>query len=117
MPAKDYQGDIDAYQLIRSSAREEQATNPPLKVIRVQIVDLQVITARNDHGITVLDLMKAICKFYRKPVKGYSRGKGRNMYTYMDLHGESDRTGWCGWDEVGCDKDGHLILKSVHWDS
>ena len=88
--------------LTATSAAGEHATDPPTAILRLQIDDWNPMTVRNKRGVTVLQVMKALCRFFSNDDHFESRG---------------DHTGWTGWDEIEVDSKGRLLLVAIWFDS
>lgn len=96
---KDYDGIVA---LTDTCAAEEYATDPPVAFIRLQIHSWPAVQVTNKSGVTVVQVMKSLCRFFSK-----------------DDHRESmgDHTGWTGWDETKLDRKGRLLLRAMWFDS
>jgi len=89
-------------ELANTGAANELATSPGVKVIHLQIHNKRRFKVQNDEGVTVLQVMKAVCFFFA----GLPTWEG---YTFM-----GDHTGWTGWDDKELTDKGELHL-SAHW--
>jgi hypothetical protein len=92
----------DTIPLTESAAAKEQATSPPVSVLRLQVHSFPVMQVKNKKGVTVLQVMKALCRFFAKG-------------DYRECMG--DHTGWTGWDSKRLDGRGRLVLKAQRFDS
>ncbi|KAK6003293.1 hypothetical protein QM012_001138 [Aureobasidium pullulans] len=92
--------DTDA--LTDTCAAKEYATDPPVAFIRLQIHCWPPVQVTNKSGVTVEQVMKALCRFF-------SKGDHREVM--------GDHTGWTGWDETKLDGKGCLLLRAMWFDS
>lgn len=95
------------YPLTTTSAAAEFASSPPVARLRFQIHDWPAVEVKNKSGVTVLQVMKALCRFFAKKEDG--------DFTRRDAMG--DHTGWTGWDETVLDQNGRLLLRAMWFDS
>ncbi|KAI4834409.1 hypothetical protein E4T44_08828 [Aureobasidium sp. EXF-8845] len=94
--------DAEPTVLTDTCAAEECATDPPVAFMRIQITGWTPIQLTNEAGITVVQVMKALCHFFSTGRHRESRG---------------DHTGWTGWDETKLDHNGNLWLRAIWFDS
>ncbi|KAI5200358.1 hypothetical protein E4T39_05826 [Aureobasidium subglaciale] len=88
--------------LTETCAAEEHATDPPVAFLRLQVTNWPAIQCTNKTGVTVVQVMKSLCRFFSKDDHRDSRG---------------DHTGWTGWDETTLDRKGRLLLRVDWFDS
>ncbi|KAI4724089.1 hypothetical protein E4T49_08181 [Aureobasidium sp. EXF-10728] len=79
--------------LAETCAADEYATDPPVAFLRLRVVEWKPVQITNKSGVTVLQVMKSLCRFFSNEDHLYSRG---------------DHTGWTGWDEIKLDRKGRL---------
>jgi hypothetical protein len=94
--------DGDWMPLTDTCAAEEYATDPPLAFMRLQIFSSTPIQVTNKSGITVVQVMKSLCRFFSKNDS-------------FDVTG--GRTGWQEWDGTKLDRKGRLLLRATGFDS
>ncbi|GAB7354588.1 hypothetical protein MBLNU459_g5032t1 [Dothideomycetes sp. NU459] len=76
-----------------SSAANEHATDPAVSRIRVALWKWSGVEARNVHGVTVFDVMKAACRYFAEDDSdGWPREGSVGEYNHI---------GWDGWDQPG----------------
>lgn len=97
-----YTGGVDEMVLTDTCAANEYATDPPVAFIRLQVTDWKPMQITNKNGVTVVQVMKALCRFFSNNDHRESRG---------------DHTGWTGWDEKKLDRNGNLLLRVDWFDS
>ncbi|CAD0087738.1 unnamed protein product [Aureobasidium vineae] len=85
--------------LADTCAADEYATDPPVAFLRLRVVEWKPVQITNKSGVTVLQVMKSLCRFFSNENHRDSRG---------------DHTGWTGWDETKLDRKGRLVL-GVDW--
>ncbi|THZ37500.1 hypothetical protein D6C90_06695 [Aureobasidium pullulans] len=88
--------------LTDTCAAEEYATDPPVAFLRIRVVEWAPVQITSKTGVTVLQVMKTLCRFFSNDDHRDSRG---------------DHTGWHGWDEVKLDRKGRLLLCADSFDS
>jgi len=94
--------DHGTYPLVKTSAINEYATMPAMGRIKIKIQSMRPVEVKNDSGVTVHDVLKALVKFF-------STGSHRDNM--------GDYTGWTGFDRQLVDKNGVLVLLSDYFDS
>jgi hypothetical protein len=82
--------------LTDTCAAQEYATYPPVAFLRLQILDWPAIQVTNKMGVTVLQVMKSLCRFFSK---------------HGSFEATSGRTGWTDWDEMKLDRTGTSCSK------
>jgi hypothetical protein len=97
-----YTGDDDEIVLTDTCAANEHATCPSVAFLRLQVTDWKPLQITNKNGVTVLQVMKSLCRFFSNDEHRESRG---------------DHTGWTGWDEKKLDRNGNLMLRVDWFDS
>jgi len=98
----------DVLKLLKeTSVAGEHATSPPVKYLRVQIHRWRKVGVQNKNGVTVLQAMKAVCKFFGRTHK-YGQTRADEM---------GDHTCWTGFNYVEVDPKGRLLLRAVYFDS
>jgi len=97
-----YDSNGDWMPLTETSAAEEYATDPPVAFMRLQIFSSTPVQVTNKTGITVVQVMKALCRFFTKNDS-------------FDVTG--GRTGWQEWDGTKLDRKGRLLLRATGFDS
>jgi hypothetical protein len=70
--------------------------------LRLQVTDWNPLQITNKNGVTVVQVMKSLCRFFSNDDHRESRG---------------DHTGWTGWDETKLDRNGNLMLRVDWFDS
>ena len=88
--------------LTESSAAKEHATDPPVSKLRLQVHRWAPIEVKNKHGVHVLQVMQALCRFFAKGHHRESMG---------------DHTVWNGWDQTVLDDKSRLLLRAIWFDS
>lgn len=83
-------------------AAKEQATNPPVNVLRLQVHSWPTFEVKNKTGVTVVQVLKALCRFFAKGDRRERMG---------------DHIVWNGWDFKVLDGSGHLLLQAMMFDS
>lgn len=94
--------DFNEVMLANTCAANEHATNPPVAFMRIQITGWTPLQLKNKTGVTVVQVMRSLCKFFSTGRHRESRG---------------DHTRWTGWDETKLDISGDLWLRVVKFDS
>jgi len=97
-----WEKDIEWVSLTDSCAAEEHATDPLVAFIRVQIIGWEPLQLTNETGVTVVQVMKSLCRFFSIRRHRESRG---------------NHTGWTGWNETKLDSGGNLWLHAMWFDS
>ena len=97
-----WDGNYEPDRLMDSDEAEEHATDPAVDELRVRVHDWRPVVIKNKRGVTVLEVMEALCRFFKKENHRDSLG---------------DHTGWTGWDEVCLDYKGRLLLCADWFDS
>lgn len=105
--------DFREWALIDTSAASEFATEPPLQSINLQVHDRPRLTVHNNYAVTVLQVMKGLCRIFGK--KTLKRLQAQGLDIYRDLMG--DHTGWTGFDSKTKDSRGQLQLGAEWFDS
>jgi hypothetical protein len=82
--------------LIKTCAANEHATSPPVAFLRLQIGDSAPIPVRNKAGVTVLQVLKALCHFFSEHGTRATGG----------------REGWTDWSDIKLDRNGNLLLQA-----
>lgn len=105
--------------LTETSAASECATNPALSLIVIQVYDFPSVTVRGKYGVTVLQVMKGLCRVFAKKLPKRAERpywlEESETATYRDSMG--DRTGWHGFTSKELDSKGRLVLCSDGFDS
>ena len=110
----DYESDdLREWKLESTSAASEFATQPASRVIVLRVHAWPVMVVSGKHGVTVLQVMKGLCRLFAKKVPEHLRLQGYEIA--RDLLG--DHTGWVGFDEKTVDTKGRLLLGSEWFDS
>lgn len=102
-----YNDDSEPVVLTESCAAMEHACQPPVNLMRLQVHNWRAVEVKNEKGVTVLQVMKALCRLFAKVDK--------QGYTKRDAMG--DHTGWTGWDSTRLDSKGRLLLGAYFFDS
>ena len=89
-------------EFIHTCTANEHATYPPVAFLRLQILDWPPIQVTNKAGVTVLQVMKSLCRFFSK---------------HGSFEATGGRTGWTDWDEMKLDRNGNLLLQAYYFDS
>lgn len=136
---KFYGGSEKSYDLQDYQVCDELASNPGVTVIRLQAHRFPVFVAHNKHGVTVLDVLLALCDFFGTnphgrielmPYQGKSEGASFSDSSYeseeeCEYSGGTEiyrdfpggHTGFTEWDEKLSDKRGCLVLRASSFDS
>jgi len=125
--------DHGTYPLVKTSAINEYATMPAMKAIKIKIQSKKPIEIKNDNGVTIHDVLKALVAFFSVVQPGVMLYdvcpwlNGSDPYflkmnkienrkaTRRDMMG--DHTGWAGFDRRSFDKSGVLMLVVEGFDS
>jgi hypothetical protein len=95
-----YTDDGDKLVLIDTCAANEHATCPPVALLCLQIAGYPMIQVRNKAGVTVLQVMKSVCRFF---------------FQHPDLQAECENSGWDSWDEITLDRNDNLLLSACSY--
>ena len=123
--------DDGLYPLVKTSAINEYATMPAMKVIKIKIYEdsEKGIEIKNENGVTVHDVLKALVAYFSVEIRGVmlydvcpwlagpaEMDKIENCpATRRDMMG--DHTGWSGFHRQTVDKNGVLMLVVDGFDS
>lgn len=123
-------GDFKNSPLIETSAIDEYATMPALKVVKIKVQRAEPFTLENENGVTVRQVLQGFVDFFGRTgrrtlydvhpwLKDIVNPKYREenrLATYRDFMG--DHTVWNGsFDGQELDKDGTLLFHKIFFDS
>lgn len=106
--------------LTSTGVAKDFATDPAVTKIKVQVHNFPAVETKNKHGVTVLQVMRAMCKIFGTKLparlKHWDMGEYGNG-TYRDMMG--DHTGWTGhgFNAPRVDSKGTLLLRATSFDS
>lgn len=103
----DFSDEDDNCRIDKCSAASEHITSPPLALICFQIHRWRPIEVKNKDGVTVLQFMDALCRYFAKSLRG--GGIRRDMM--------GDHTGWHEFSKTLLDKKGRVVLRADSLDS
>lgn len=99
--------------LTASSAACEHATFPAVSYLELQIQSAKSFYVQNEHGVTVVQVMRALCRFFGTAVaEDLMHG---TTLTNRDMMG--DHISWTGWDYAVLNDKGDLRLRADWFDS
>jgi len=107
------------------SAAKELATSPGVKFLKMQIYNMATFHVQNKNGVTVLQILKALCRFFNRPSRHGGTlhdlpwiNKANTPNQILTIGDDlGDRSGWTGFDEKTLDGKGRLCLHVLHFDS
>ena len=108
-----YSGDAsDKYWSLKdTSAAKELASSPGVKYLKMKINHHPAFRVQNEHGVTVLQVMKALCHFFARP------SKPGLMLDDEQVEEMYDHTIWTTFTLTTVDAQGRLFLRADHFDS
>lgn len=85
-----------------TGAIDEFATVPHVAHVRLQVHDWPPFRVADRRGVTVRMIMKAMCRYFRDPVRVAAMGH---------------RTRWTGWNVITTYRRGRLLLRATEWET